>query len=159
MAVADAGAPEVDGRGLPPQPSRRRHTPAADVVRQAGAGVPGHLGRGGGGHIGVLADCGGDVLHDVSAAAPSASSFGASKKRLRRTDHRLNLGLPPLGFLGPRLYSAMEQHPGVAFEDVTVGNTNTSCGNGFRAAAGWDAATGWGRPIWPGMLQLFGTSK
>ena len=73
-------------------------------------------------------------------------------------DQRLTHGLPPLGFLGPRLWATMQQHPGVAFEDVTTGNTNTSCGNGFHAAVGWDAATGWGRPIWPGMMQLFGTS-
>ena len=27
-------------------------------------------------------------------------------------DHRLNHGLPPLGFLAPRLWKAMEAHPG-----------------------------------------------
>jgi hypothetical protein len=29
-------------------------------------------------------------------------------------DHRLNAGLPPLGFFAPRLWQTMEKHPGVA---------------------------------------------
>jgi hypothetical protein len=32
-------------------------------------------------------------------------------------DHRLNAGLPPLGFFAPRLWQAMEKHPGVAVSD------------------------------------------
>eukprot|EP01047_Picozoa_sp_COSAG01_P038332 COSAG01_NODE_3105_length_6577_cov_4.068077_6_plen_582_part_00 len=104
----------------------------------------------------------GRAYPDISAVAvqgTSESSPTVAGIFSMITDHRLNLGLPPLGFLGPRLWAAMEQHPGVAFEDVTIGNTNTSCGNGFHATTGWDPATGWGRPIWPGMLQLFGSSK
>jgi tripeptidyl-peptidase-1 len=104
----------------------------------------------------------GRAYPDISAVAvqgTSESSPTVAGIFSMITDHRLNLGPPPLGFRGPRLWAAMEQHPGVAFEDVTVGNTNTSCGNGFHAATGWDPATGWGRPIWPGMLQLFGSSK
>lgn len=52
-----------------------------------------------------------------------------------------------------------EEHPGEAFEDVHVGNSDTGsfCGNGFPAAPGWDPTTGWGRPIWPGMLRHFGS--
>jgi hypothetical protein len=37
------------------------------------------------------------------------------------TDARLNAGLPPLGFLGPRLYSNAKQFPGEAFTDITKG--------------------------------------
>eukprot|EP01062_Namystynia_karyoxenos_P065010 TRINITY_DN5825_c0_g1_i1.p1 TRINITY_DN5825_c0_g1~~TRINITY_DN5825_c0_g1_i1.p1 ORF type:complete len:580 (+),score=202.30 TRINITY_DN5825_c0_g1_i1:68-1741(+) len=74
-------------------------------------------------------------------------------------DHRLNKGLPPLGFLGPRLYQTNEQHPGVAFEDITSGNTKTTCDNGFPATSAWDAASGWGRPKWTGLLSLFGSDN
>merc|ERR1712187_350830 len=77
------------------------------------------------------------------------------------TDHRLNAGLPPLGFLGPRLYQVMSKFPGEAFESVNSGNTKTSCENGFPAKQGWDPVTGWGRPRWQGLLKHFGseTSK
>ena len=97
---------------------------------------------------------------DISAVAvegTSQSSPSMAGMFSMITDHRLNAGLPPLGFFAPRLWAAMEQHPGVAFEDVVVGNTNTSCASGFAASKGWDPATGWGRPIWPGMLEIFGS--
>ena len=71
-------------------------------------------------------------------------------------DARLNKGLPPLGPLGPRIYQVAAAHPGEAFEDVTEGNSRTSCSNGFPATKGWDPTTGWGRPIWPGLLKHFG---
>ena len=62
-------------------------------------------------------------------------------------DHRLNSGLPPLGFLGP----------GEAFQSVDSGNTKTSCSTGFPAATGaWDPVTGFGRPVWAGIVKHFG---
>ena len=70
-------------------------------------------------------------------------------------DQRLNAGLPPLGFLGPRLYKVAAAFPGEAFKDVVEGNTQTSCDNGFPAGPGWDAVTGWGRPVWAGMVKHF----
>jgi len=73
------------------------------------------------------------------------------------TDHRLNAGLPPLGPLGPRIYQVAQAHPGAAFEDVTSGNSKTSCDNGFPATSGWDPTTGWGRPQWAGLLEHFGS--
>ena len=73
-------------------------------------------------------------------------------------DHRLNAGLPPLGFVAPRLWSVNSQHPGEAFESVTSGNTKTSCDTGFPASnTGWDAVTGWGRPVWAGIVKHFGS--
>jgi tripeptidyl-peptidase I len=73
-------------------------------------------------------------------------------------DHRMNNGLKPLGFLAPRLWQTMEQHPGVALENVAVGDSKTSCNNGFPSSkSAWDPVTGWGRPKWAGMLQLFGS--
>eukprot|EP00756_Hemistasia_phaeocysticola_P027279 Hpha_TRINITY_DN16107_c1_g16::TRINITY_DN16107_c1_g16_i1::g.4037::m.4037/K01279/TPP1, CLN2; tripeptidyl-peptidase I len=74
-------------------------------------------------------------------------------------DHRLNNGLPPLGPLGPRLWATMAQSPGVAFEDITEGDTDYKCSSGFAAAAGWDPASGWGRPKWSGMVKLFGADS
>jgi tripeptidyl-peptidase-1 len=73
------------------------------------------------------------------------------------TDHRLSQGLPPLGFLGPRIWQVATQYPGEAFEDVVDGNSKTSCATGFPATKGWDPNTGWGRPVWDGMLKHFGS--
>ena len=73
-------------------------------------------------------------------------------------DHRLNAGLPPLGFLAPRLWQVNEQFPGEAYESVKTGNTKTSCDTGFPSTEdGWDPVTGWGRPIWAGMAKHFGS--
>jgi len=71
------------------------------------------------------------------------------------TDLRLNAGLKPLGFLGPRIYQVAGQFPGEAFEDITEGNSKTSCARGFPATAGWDPTTGWGRPVWAGLVKHF----
>jgi len=75
------------------------------------------------------------------------------------TDMRLNKGLPPLGFVAPRLYQVTAKHPGEAFEDITKGNSWTSCDNGFPATEGWDANTGFGRPVWDGMVKYFGEDQ
>ncbi len=69
------------------------------------------------------------------------------------TDMRLNKGLPPLGFVAPRIYQTALQHSGEAFEDILQGNSGTSCNNGFPATEGWDANTGFGRPIWGGLVK------
>ena len=71
-------------------------------------------------------------------------------------DHRLNLGLPPLGYVAPRLYDIATSHPGEAFEDIVGGDSSTSCDNGFPATEGWDANTGFGRPVWEGWVKYFG---
>jgi hypothetical protein len=47
---------------------------------------------------------------------------------------------------------------GVALENIAVGDSKTSCDNGFPASAsGWDPVTGWGRPQWAGLLKLLGS--
>ena len=76
-------------------------------------------------------------------------------------DHRLNQGLPPLGFLAPRIWMAAQKYPGESFQDITEGNTKDTCAgkgcdNGFPATQGWDPVTGGGRPVWGGMLKHFG---
>jgi len=73
------------------------------------------------------------------------------------TDYRLNAGLPPLGFAAPRIWKVAQEHPGEAFMDITEGNSKTSCDEGFPSAPGWDPNTGWGRPVWKGMLKYLGS--
>lgn len=72
-------------------------------------------------------------------------------------DKRLNAGLPPLGFVAPLIWKVAQEHPGEAFESVLEGNSKTSCDNGFPSAAGWDPNTGWGRPVWAGLVKHFAT--
>ena len=74
-------------------------------------------------------------------------------------DARLSAGLGPLGFVAPRIYQVASTYPGEAFEDITEGNTKTNCATGFPAAKGWDPTTGWGRPVWPGLLKHFGDDE
>ncbi|XP_070698766.1 tripeptidyl-peptidase 1 [Pempheris klunzingeri] len=68
-------------------------------------------------------------------------------------DQRLLKGLPPLGFLNPRLYKLK----GKALFDVTEG-CHLGCldeqvqGQGFCAAPSWDPVTGWGTPNYPALL-------
>ena len=45
---------------------------------------------------------------------------------------------------------------GEAFFDILKGNTKTSCDTGFGCTNGWDPVTGFGRPIFNGMLKHFG---
>ncbi|XP_041668933.1 tripeptidyl-peptidase 1 [Cheilinus undulatus] len=70
-------------------------------------------------------------------------------------DQRLLKGLPPLGFLNPRLYKLK----GKALFDVTEG-CHLSCldeqvqGKGFCSAPSWDPVTGWGTPNYPELLAV-----
>jgi len=79
-------------------------------------------------------------------------------------DMRLNSGLGGLGFVAPRIWEVAERFPGEAFEDIVGGNSccvqdggDCTCGeeSGFPALEGWDANTGWGRPIWDGLVEHF----
>ena len=88
---------------------RRRRLPRLDggaaaggVVQRDGGGVPRHRRRLGRGHVAVVANVRGH-LHAAHRRAPQ-----------RR--------LPPLGFLGPRIWQVAATHPGEAFEDITEGN-------------------------------------
>ncbi len=68
-------------------------------------------------------------------------------------DARMNAGLPPLGFLAPRLWQIAQLYGDEVFVDVTAGDTKTSCSGGFPAVKGWDPVTGWGQPNWTGILK------
>ena len=68
-------------------------------------------------------------------------------------DLRLQKGKPVLGFLNPFIYKNAK-----AFNDITTGSSE-GCGfsgGGWPAAKGWDPTTGWGRPVWPGLVKHFG---
>lgn len=75
-------------------------------------------------------------------------------------DKLLSLGLPPLGFFNPLLYSlaAKNLFPPL-FNDVTIGENgcvaNRMCctNNGFTASPGWDATTGFGTIIFDRLYQ------
>lgn len=100
----------------------------------------------------------GRAYPDVSAVAvmgTSQSSPVVAGLFAMLIDMRLNKGLPPLGFVAPRIYQVANKYPGEAFEDITEGNSKTSCDNGFPATEGWDPTTGFGRPVWRGMVQHF----
>jgi len=72
-------------------------------------------------------------------------------------DMRLNAGLPPLGCVAPRIYQVAEKYPNEAFSDIVGGNSGLGCGDetGFPATDGWDCNTGFGRPVWEGMVKYF----
>lgn len=76
-------------------------------------------------------------------------------------DMRLNAGLPPLGNVAPRIYQVAEMYPGAAFEDIIGGNSGLACGDavGFPATEGWDANTGFGRPVWDGLVKYFASDS
>lgn len=70
-------------------------------------------------------------------------------------DMRLQMGLPPLGFIAPLLYDIAADHP-EAFQDIVTGDNACGAGHsissvhcctyGFPAVPGWDAVTGLGSP-------------
>ena len=110
---------------------------------------------------GVSFNASGRAYPDISAVAVEGTSQSSPTMAgifALVTDHRLNAGLPPLGFLGPRLWEVNEAFPGEAFQSVDTGNTKTSCSTGFPAASGsWDPVTGFGRPVWSGIVKHFGS--
>ena len=62
---------------------------------------------------------------------------------------RLAKGGAPLGFVNPLFYA----HP-EAFHDVTLGENKGAGQVGFKAAKGWDPATGLGTPDFQKLMQL-----
>lgn len=51
------------------------------------------------------------------------------------------------------LYSIFSFVLGEAFFDITKGNTSTDCTEGFVSSRGWDATSGLGTPLFPGLLK------
>lgn len=85
-------------------------------------------------------------------------------------DARLKAGLKSLGFINTRLYKlAMDPKARAElFTDIAFDNIDSSwncedysscdgCDTGFPALSGWDAATGFGQPLFPGFLKYLGS--
>lgn len=86
------------------------------------------------------------LISGTSAATPTFASVVALLN-----DARMAKGKPPLGFLNPLIYTRLNGTD--AFNDITHGS-NPGCGvEGFRAAKGWDASTGFGTPNFKKMLE------
>eukprot|EP01102_Stenamoeba_stenopodia_P022622 TRINITY_DN950_c0_g2_i1.p1 TRINITY_DN950_c0_g2~~TRINITY_DN950_c0_g2_i1.p1 ORF type:complete len:586 (+),score=157.86 TRINITY_DN950_c0_g2_i1:55-1758(+) len=68
-------------------------------------------------------------------------------------DLRLSKGLPALGFLNPWLYQNGASNPQI-FTDITSGSNPGCSTNGFPAAVGWDASSGWGSPLYGQMAAV-----
>ncbi|KAF2139774.1 uncharacterized protein K452DRAFT_231903 [Aplosporella prunicola CBS 121167] len=81
----------------------------------------------------------------TSASAPTVAAIVALVN-----DALLAAGHAPLGFLNPWLYDKGWR----GFTDIVHGNA-TGCGtDGFPAAPGWDAASGFGTPWFPRLKEL-----
>ncbi|KAK6596575.1 Pro-kumamolisin [Botrytis cinerea] len=84
-------------------------------------------------------------LDGTSAATPAASAILALIN-----DALIAAGKPTLGWLNPWLYKKGYK----AFTDVTIGSASGCGTDGFPAATGWDAATGFGTPYFPKIKDL-----
>lgn len=85
-------------------------------------------------------------LDGTSAASPTTAGIIALVN-----DALLAAGEKPLGFLNPWLYSGAGAQ---AFTDVVNGSSTGCDGPGFGAGEGWDAASGWGTPQFPTILEI-----
>ncbi|XP_078728268.1 tripeptidyl-peptidase 1 [Lampetra fluviatilis] len=101
----------------------------------------------------------------VSGTSASTPVFGGIVALVN--DHRLQHGLPALGFLNPLLYALGNgRGPNTAIYDVMSG-CHLGCLDeqsqlvGFCATPGWDPVTGWGTPNYPALLKalLRGTAR
>lgn len=82
------------------------------------------------------------LLPEPGVAGTSCASPTAAGVFSLLNDLRLQNGKSTLGFLNPMIYENL-----AAFNDITKGsNGGGSCGKGWPAKAGWDAATGVGTP-------------
>ena len=84
----------------------------------------------------------------TSAATPAVAAIFALVN-----DALITAGRPTLGFLNPWLYKKAH----ASFTDITSGSAKgcaeISDGQGFPAAPGWDAVTGWGTPRFKDILK------
>ncbi|MBC7465313.1 MAG: S8/S53 family peptidase [Bdellovibrio sp.] len=76
------------------------------------------------------------VIGGTSMSAPQWSGFMTLVASARQAQ-----GKPTLGFLNPIVYSMTSTQKATSFNDITSGSNGA-----YKAAAGWDAVTGWGSP-------------
>eukprot|EP01005_Ploeotia_sp_CARIB1_P001698 NODE_60_length_1854_cov_421.672843_g59_i0.p1 GENE.NODE_60_length_1854_cov_421.672843_g59_i0~~NODE_60_length_1854_cov_421.672843_g59_i0.p1 ORF type:complete len:580 (-),score=132.34 NODE_60_length_1854_cov_421.672843_g59_i0:56-1795(-) len=89
----------------------------------------------------------------TSASTPAVAGFLSMVNQ-----YRIDNGKPLLGFANPLIYQLGAKSASGSFLDVSEGNSRCPsggqcCPNGFPATPGWDAATGWGRPLWEGFVS------
>ncbi|CAD6453135.1 2aceba83-2327-4523-8826-632c26887149 [Sclerotinia trifoliorum] len=84
-------------------------------------------------------------LDGTSAATPTASAILALIN-----DALIAAGKPTLGWLNPWLYKKGYK----AFTDITSGSSSGCGTDGFPATTGWDAASGFGTPVFPKLKNL-----
>lgn len=92
------------------------------------------------------------VIYDselIRVAGTSASTPAFAAIIALVNDALLAAGKPTLGFLNPWLYGGGFK----AFTDVTSGSSAGCEVDGFPAAEGWDAVTGFGTPVFPKILE------
>ena len=87
----------------------------------------------------IILDGGGMLVDGTSCSAPTTAGIISLLN-----DVRLNKGMSTLGFLNPLLYKKIGPS---GFFDITKGKNGEGleC-PGFKAAKGWDPASGWGSP-------------
>ena len=95
-----------------------------------------------------------ELIPDGAGTSISAPLFAGIVSLLNNA--RLTAGKPPLGMLGPFLYSSYEEDPG-AFHDIVEGSTLPTPGVGgycvgYAAQKGWDPTSGLGSPRFPRLL-------
>ncbi|KAI0013861.1 tripeptidyl peptidase [Xylariaceae sp. FL0662B] len=96
-------------------------------------------------HFVVMYNGTAEMQDGTSASTPTMAAIIAMVN-----DGLLAEGRPPLGFLNPWIYSSSFR----AFTDVTTGS-NLGCNTtGFPATKGWDAASGFGTPWFPDLMEL-----
>ena len=85
-----------------------------------------------------------DIEISVDGTSCATPTFAGVVSLLN--DIRMKNNQSLLGFMNPLLYSKLK---GQGFIDVNKGNnrgTSLLCDDGFKAATGWDPASGWGQP-------------
>lgn len=139
--MCDATTYNGAGRGYP------------DVSSLAAVGIP----------LCIFGGCSGSG--GTSASAPTTAGMLSLIN-----DARLKAGLKSLGFINTRLYSLAadpskraELFSDIAFDhpdsswDCSSYTSCTGCSTGFPALTGWDAATGFGQPLFPGLMKYLGS--
>jgi len=93
----------------------------------------------------------------VGGTSASAPLFAAVVSLLNEA--RLQAGKKPMGFLNPFIYQNANCFTDIVKGDNRIGRQGQPLKYGYSATQGWDPVTGWGRPIWNGMLKHFGADS
>jgi len=113
----------------------------ASLYNKAGRGYPDLAANGY--HFQTIWNGNSRVLDGTSASVPATAAIFSLVN-----DALIAAGKSPMGFLNPWLYT--QGH--TTFTDITSGSAVGCGGDGFPAAKGWDAVTGWGTPNFPALM-------